>query len=493
MKKTDIPHYVDRALSHDENAIKALYEYTYADIYSMAYNLCRNKSDVDDILQEGYISAFSKLDTLAEKGSFVSWLKKIVINTWKDSLKSKAIIHETALYDLTDDGYEDQQAVESLQDIVEVSETNREIWELAQALPENQRVCMVLYYYEEMKIDEIAEALGIPEGSVKSRLYYGRQKLREGMEQRGIHSLGNLPGSTLTAPAAEAAASQATLAKILTALEIASDSGTAAAGFSTGAKLALSIAALLTAGGIIGGVAMRPQSRQSEPVASAATHTTVTTATATTTTTTITTTSTATTTVPTTTTTTAPTLYVAFDYQKTDGGVILTNYKGNEPDVVIPDMIDGMNVVAIGENAFKYSSILRSVTIPSTVRTIGSGAFRECRHLGSVSIGSGVTSIGNAAFLGCALQSVSIPPNVREIGVYAFAYCDSLTEVAIAEGTESIGYAAFRDCPNLRTATLPASVNDIGGDSFDGASPEFTITAPEGTYAYEYAAEEGFY
>ena len=490
MKKTDIKkitHYVDRALSHDENAIKALYEYTYADMHSLAYNLCNNKSDVEDILQESYISAFSKLDTLAEKGSFVSWLRKIVVNTWKDSLKSKTVIHETTLYDLTDEAHEDWLTAESLQVTVEVSETNREIWELVQALPEHQRVCMVLYYYEEMKIDEIAEALDIPEGSVKSRLYYGRLKLRESMEQRGIHSYG-----TLTAPAAEAAASQTMLAKILAALEVASDSGTAAAGLSAGAKLALTFAALLTAGGMIGGMAFRSQSKPSEPVAPTTTRTTVTTTATTTTTTTVTTTTTTTTTVPAATTTTAPKLYVSFDCEKTDGGVILTRYTGNEPNVVIPDTIDGMSVVAIGDNAFKHRSVLRSVTIPSTVLTIGSGAFRECRNLRGVTIGSGVTSIGNAAFLGCALQSVSIPSNVRKIGVYAFAYCDSLTQLTVAEGTEKIGYAAFLDCPNLRGAALPVSVNDIGGDSFDGASPDFTITAPEGTYAYEYAAEKDF-
>lgn len=492
MKKNELINNVKRAREHDVIAIEALYFATYSGMHSVIYNLCANKNDVEDILQEGYVSAFANLNQLTNDEAFVGWLKKTMVNAWRMYLRNNVPDYDTTVFEVAEDQLEAWQFGRSLQDTVEISETNREIWELVQALPEHQRVCMVLYYYEEMKVEEIAESLGIPEGSVKSRLYYGRLKLRETMEQRGLHFLGNLPGGTWTTPAAEAAASQTMLAKILAALEVASDTGTATGGLSVVAKLALSIAALLTAGGIIGGVALHPQNRQSGAVTPSTTRAAVTTvATATTATITTTTTATTTTTVPTTTTTAAPRLYVSFDCEKADDGVILTNYKGNEPNVVIPDTLDGMNVVAIGKNAFRYSSVLESVTIPPTVRTIGSGAFRECRQLRRVSIGSGVNVIGDAAFLGCPLQSVTIPSNVREIESYAFAYCPFLTEVKVEEGVQRISYAAFRDCPALSIAVLPASVKVIGGDAFDGASPDFSIDAPEGTYAYEYALNTG--
>ncbi|MBQ9902015.1 MAG: sigma-70 family RNA polymerase sigma factor [Clostridia bacterium] len=476
MKKNKLINNVKRARERDAKAIEALYSATYSVMHSVIYNLCSNKNDVEDILQEGYVSAFANLNQLTNDEAFVSWLKKTMVNAWRMYLRNNVPDYDTTVFEVAEEQLESWQLGRSLQDTVEISETNREIWELVQVLPENQRVCMVLYYYEDMKVEEIAESLGIPEGSVKSRLYYGRLKLKESMEQRGIHF-----SSALTVPAAEAAASQTMLAKILAALEVASDSGTAAAGLSVAAKLALSVAALLTAGGIIGGVAFHLQSKPSGSAThrEGTTEITATTATAST----VATTTATTTTLPA---TTAPKLYVSFDYQKADGGVILTNYKGNEPNVVIPDTLDGMNVVAIGQNAFKYSRVLQSVTIPPTVRAIGSGAFRECRHLRRVSIGSGVNVIGDAAFLGCALETVSIPSNVREIESYAFAYCPSLTEVTVEEGTERISYAAFRDCPNLRAVTLPSSVNIIGGDAFDGAASDFSITAPEGSYAYEY-------
>lgn len=495
MNKSELINYVKRAVEHDHKAIEALYQYTYSNMYSMVSHLCANQNDVEDILQDGYIKAFEKLDTLKEKVAFVSWLKKIMVNEWRAYAKDKSVIYETTIFEGVENQFDDWQLGSSTQETVELSEIGREIWELINALPENQRICMILYYYEDMKMDEIAEALEIPVGSVKSRLYYARRQLRAKLEQRGLHAAG-----ALQAPAKGGAASQAGIfAKILATLEVTSENSTAAVAAKTfggglAVKLGIGLVSLMTAGGIIGAAVMRPDNKPSEtPTATtttaAATAPTTTTAAVTTTAPT-----TTTTTNPpsTTTTTTAPQPFVAFDYKTVDGGVAITQYRGDDSNVVIPNSLDGLSVVAIGSNAFKYNDIIESVTIPSTVHTVGSGAFRECRRLRSVSLGSGVNVIEDAAFLGCALQSVTIPANVRDVGVYAFSYCPSLTNVQIAEGTRRIGYAAFRDCPNLRSVTLPASVSVIGGDSFDGASPDLVMSAPWESYAHEYAVQKGF-
>ena len=67
-----------------------------------------------------------------------------------------------------------------------------------------------------------------------------------------------------------------------------------------------------------------------------------------------------------------------------------------------------------------------------------------------------------------------------------------LEKLEAAHGVEIIGYSAFRDCKSLKKAVLPESVVSIGGDSFDGASESFYISAPDDSYAYRYAAEKGF-
>lgn len=489
MEKSRMTKYVEQAAAGDAKAMEALYKFTYPGAYSLTSHLCANPNDVEDILQESYITAFSRLDTIRDKAAFPAWLKKIVVNTWRAFAKEKSNAYETAVYDVTDEYFEEGMYSESALDAVEISENNREIYRLVNELPENQRVCVILFYYEDMKVDEIAETLNIPIGSVKSRLYYGRQQLRSMMEQQGMDSYASaLPRKV------PVVADAALFARIIAVLK--AGSGATAVG-GAAIKVGAAIASVVLAGGVIGGAfAMRSASGEGTKPTAAVTMTTATTATtvpATTPTTTATT--TATTTVATTTTTisTQPRIYMTFDYEEDGDGIVLTRYTGNESDVTIPETIDGKTVTAVGEGAFSRSNVLRSVVIPSTVRRIGGSAFRECRNLRSVTLGSGAEEIGGSAFLGCvALERLEIPSNVRSVGGFAFAHCARLAEVRVAEGVQVIGYAAFRDCASLQTAVLPASVTSIGDDTFDGTPEGFYISADQGTYAYEYALNKGY-
>ena len=493
MDKKQMISYVEQAAAGDAKAIETLYKYTYSGAYSLTNHLCANQNDVEDILQESYITAFSRLNTIRDKAAFPAWLKKIVVNTWRAFAKEKSNAYETTVSDVMDDYFDESRYSESALDAVEISETSREIYELVNELPENQRVCMILFYYEDMKVDEIADVLNIPVGSVKSRLYYGRQQLRRMMEIRGFDSFG-MSNIRVSAPVADSAL----LAKVLAALTAGSKGTAVVAGSGMALRVSVAIASLLTVGGLIGGAAaMRHYgSRQTKPASPTTTATVSTSASRTTTSAATTTATTAetTATAAATTASTAPRIFAAFDYSLDGDGIIVTRYIGNETNVVIPESIDGRKVTAVGDGAFKRSSVLGSVVIPSTVKTIGSSAFKNCRNLRSVTLGSGVETIGGSAFLGCsALQSIYIPPSVRHVGGYAFAYCTELAEAEAAQGVEVIGYAAFKECVGLKKATLPESVSSIGDDSFDGAAEDFYIAAPEGSYAYEYAGFKGFH
>ena len=110
-------------------------------------------------------------------------------------------------------------------------------------------------------------------------------------------------------------------------------------------------------------------------------------------------------------------------------GVITGIGACNDKNVVIPEYIGGVKVVAIAENAFKNSTI-ESVVIPSTVETIEKGAFFGCVKLKSVVIGDGVENIATNAFFGCVkLTSVTIGSGVKSIGERAFASCTNLGTV----------------------------------------------------------------
>ena len=99
---------------------------------------------------------------------------------------------------------------------------------------------------------------------------------------------------------------------------------------------------------------------------------------------------------------------------------------------------------------FLRESEIKSIIIPSHIKSIGRDAFSGCTSLTSVTIPDSVTSIGLGAFCECSsLTSIIIPDNVMSISDYAFYYCTGLTSVIIPDSVTSIGYDAFGSCGML--------------------------------------------
>ena len=150
-----------------------------------------------------------------------------------------------------------------------------------------------------------------------------------------------------------------------------------------------------------------------------------------------------------------------------------------DKDVIIPAVIDGMNVTSIKGSAFSSCDSLTSISLPSSVTTVGDGAFNGCDSLTSISLPSGVTSIGSSAFYGCdSLTSISIPSSVTSIGGRAFYNCSSLTSVTFQVNSQltSIGSETFEDCSSLTSISVPASVTSIGYESFHNCLSLTSVT-----------------
>jgi len=131
-----------------------------------------------------------------------------------------------------------------------------------------------------------------------------------------------------------------------------------------------------------------------------------------------------------------------FSYEIENDGVTITGYKGKRINVVIPNEIDGLPVVAIGDYAF-YENELTNVVIPDSVETIGYAAFAD-NQLTNVVIPDSVKTIENSAFRDNELTDVVIPDSVKTIGEFAFAF-NQLTNVVIPNSVETIAKLAFDD------------------------------------------------
>ena len=112
--------------------------------------------------------------------------------------------------------------------------------------------------------------------------------------------------------------------------------------------------------------------------------------------------------------------------------------------------IDPLNYLNYIPDYFLRQSEIKSIIIPSHIKSIRRDAFAGCTGLTSVTIPNSVTSIGQGAFCDCSsLTSIIIPDNVMSIDDYAFLSCPGLTSVIIPDSVTSIGYEAFGSCGML--------------------------------------------
>ena len=171
--------------------------------------------------------------------------------------------------------------------------------------------------------------------------------------------------------------------------------------------------------------------------------------------------------------------YGDFTYEEAKDGITITGYTGEAKKVVIPDKINGTEVISIGNKAFWECTSLTGVTIPEGVTSIGDRAFEHCASLTSVTIPEGVTSIGNDAFSLCGnLTSISLPKSLTSIGSYGFSGTD-LTSITIPENVRSIGCEAFFLCDKLKKVVLPEGITRISSKTFAMCSNLTSITVPD--------------
>lgn len=200
-EKNDLKEMIEKAAAGEENALEKIYNLTYVQGFAIALQMVKNEQDAMDIMQDAYISAFRNLKKIEDPKRLKSWFNCIVANKCKDWLKKKKpqLFSDISTGD-DDREFEDTIADENLtfspEGSVDYAETKRLMKEILDGLPEDQKLCVLMYYYEELSVSDIADALGCSTGTVKSRLNYARKKIRndvEELERKGTKLYGVAP------------------------------------------------------------------------------------------------------------------------------------------------------------------------------------------------------------------------------------------------------------------------------------------------------------
>lgn len=194
---------INLARAGEERGYGFLYEKTYKSKYYLALQYMKNEEEAEDVLQEAYIKAFSKLDTLENPEAFQGWLGMIVANTAKNMLaKKRPLLFSDLAVDDEGEAFEYQIEDDDLEVQPELSYTRQEtkelVHELIDSLSEEQRLCILMFHIEGISISEIARTMDCSENTVKSRLNYGRKNLRmkaEDLQKKGykLYSVAPLP------------------------------------------------------------------------------------------------------------------------------------------------------------------------------------------------------------------------------------------------------------------------------------------------------------
>ena len=245
-----------RAVNGDSAALNGLLSAYQNEIYAIAYSVLKNRADAEDAMQQALIAVWQNIDRLVHPESFESWLYLIVHTRSLNLLRTKKNQREID-GDISELPQLDRIESDLLlpQEYAERSDLRERLFSIIDSLSPVQREAIVLYYFHDMPVSEIAAVTVASEGTVKSRLYLARKSIKTEIEEQerrsgerffgvsvGVVPLGKLVRAsvirTLPEPAALAALLTAAQTAAFSSASVAAGTAAAAAG---GIPLALKI------------------------------------------------------------------------------------------------------------------------------------------------------------------------------------------------------------------------------------------------------------
>jgi RNA polymerase sigma-70 factor (ECF subfamily) len=170
--------WVARCLKGDSAAFETLVRRYQQVLFTVALKLTGSEEDARDVTQNAFVRAFLKLDSFDPSRKFFSWLYRIAVNESLNARRDRR----------THEPLEDRFEAVTGGDPVERLEASGRVQAGLMALSSEYREVIIMRYFAELSYEEIAEAIGIPEKTVKSRLFSARQRLGEILSEGSVSS-----------------------------------------------------------------------------------------------------------------------------------------------------------------------------------------------------------------------------------------------------------------------------------------------------------------
>ena len=173
------------AMQGDEQSFSQLYQLYYQKVYALAFQTLKNAADAEDVLQITFIKAWKSISRLNDPAAFNTWIQRIAVNECTTLLRRRK-----PDFSIDNNDEEDGIPIELESDLMipevyaEREDLSERMRQVIFSLSEVQRQTIVLFYFDEHSISEIAEIMGCGENTVKSRLYLARKAMKAEIEEQ---------------------------------------------------------------------------------------------------------------------------------------------------------------------------------------------------------------------------------------------------------------------------------------------------------------------
>ena len=176
MNHFDAVQLVDRCLNGDEEAVTRLVQTNQPAIYRLALSILDDPADADEATQETFLAALRSLAQYRGQSALRTWLFAIGINICRSRLRQRQTRQN--LHQLLRGAWLTGAEPQAPESAMVQRQSNDAVWRAVQSLGEKHRMAIILRYYHDLPIDEIAVILGVSAGTVHSRLSIARDRLR---------------------------------------------------------------------------------------------------------------------------------------------------------------------------------------------------------------------------------------------------------------------------------------------------------------------------
>jgi RNA polymerase sigma-70 factor (ECF subfamily) len=187
---------IEEVKRNNKQAFRSLFINYREKVTSTAYLILKDHHLVEDIVQETFLQVSQKINTLSDPTRFEGWLYKITVNLCFQTLRKLRKVTASSLEEYTASGFDVNIEACTPEDIFIAKDTKVKMLHSIYSLPTKYTVVIILYYYNNLSVKEIADIIKESESNVKARLFRARKLLEKSLIQDDVVIFHNLEGGS---------------------------------------------------------------------------------------------------------------------------------------------------------------------------------------------------------------------------------------------------------------------------------------------------------